>query len=412
MPPRNRASIVFATIALSALGSVLAQSELDNATRTRSPRHLPPPTTPPSAADFGSPLAGLTTAQTNAFIEGREEFEGSDDAASGLGPAFNNVSCVACHSDPVTGGGSSIVETRFGKNSNGRFDPLTEKGGSLLQDNAIDPSAQEALPPQANVVAKRKTTPLFGAGLIEAIPDAAILAHASRQKPDGVTGRASIVQDVASGATRIGRFGWKAQHATLLSFAGDAYLNEMGITNRLFPSENAPNGNNALLAKYDKVEDPEDEVDPVTGRSDIDLFTDFMRLLAPPPQQRQNRAAAAGADLFNQIGCQTCHVPSMTTGPSDIAALDRKNVPVFSDLLLHDMGSLGDGFAQGSAQPAEMRTAPLWGLRVRAPYLHDGRAATVDTAIRMHDGEAAQARRFNRLSPDQQAQLLEYLNTI
>jgi CxxC motif-containing protein (DUF1111 family) len=361
---------------------------------------------------MGGPISGLTGIQSNAFAEGRDEFEGTDDAASGLGPVFNNDSCVSCHSQPSTGGGSSIVETRFGRMQNGKFDPLTEKGGSLLQDKAIDPIAQETRPPQANVVAKRKTTPLFGVGLIEAVPDAT-LANASQSKPDGVSGRAATIQDVASGATRVGRFGWKAQQATLLAFAGDAYLNEMGITNRFFPTENAPNGNPGLLQQYDNVVDPEDKVDPATGRSDIDMFADFMRMLAPPQQLRQSQSARAGAKVFSDIGCQHCHTPSMTTGSSDIAALDHKSVPLFSDLLLHDMGSLGDGIAQADANPSEMKTAPLWGLRVRAPYLHDGRAATVDAAIRAHDGEGAAARdRFTGLSPDVQSQLVDYLNTL
>jgi hypothetical protein len=231
MTPRKRASIAIVTVSLSALGSVLAQTEIDSV-RVRSPRHVHPPSPQPRASDFGGPLSGLTTAQINAFMEGREEFAATDDAASGLGPVFNNVSCVACHSDPVTGGGSLILETRFGHVANGHFDPLAQKGGSLLQDNAVDPTAQETLPPQANVVAKHKTTPLFGAGLMDAIPDAAILDNASRAKPDGIRGHAAVVQDVASGQQRIGRFGWKAQQATLLAFAGDAYLNEMGITNK------------------------------------------------------------------------------------------------------------------------------------------------------------------------------------
>src|SRR5438105_7323685 len=149
-----------------------------------------------------------------------------------------------------------------------------------MQDSAIDPTAQEAVPAQANVVAKRKSTPLFGLGLIEAIPDSAILQNAQNPKPDGITGRPSIVQDVATGHTRIGRFGWKAQQATLLAFAGDAYLNEMGITNRLFPHENAPNGNAHLLEVYDGVSDPEDTTDPASGKADIDRLADFMRFLA------------------------------------------------------------------------------------------------------------------------------------
>ena len=222
---------------------------------------FPAPSGPPQ---FGDPLRGLTEDQLAAFGSGREDFQQEDTPASGLGPIFNNVSCVACHSVPAVGGSSSILETRFGRSMNGHFDPLTELGGSLLQQSAIDPSCQEFVPPEANVIAQRQTTPLFGLGLIEAIPDGAILQNAASPKPDGITGRASIVLDVASGERRVGRFGWKAQQATLLAFAGDAYLNEVGITSRLFPQENAPNGNSSLLAHCDAIADPEDEVDPET----------------------------------------------------------------------------------------------------------------------------------------------------
>ena len=254
---------------------------------------------------------------------------------------------------------------------------------------------------------------MFGLGLIEAIPDDAILLNAASRKPDGITGRASIVLDVASGQRRVGRFGWKAQQATLLAFAADAYLNEVGITSRLFPQENAPNGDLHLLALCDVIADPEDDVDPVTGKADIDTFADFMRFLAPPPQLPLTDSASSGQALFKQIGCATCHTPVLYTGDSSVAALDRKPVRLFSDLLLHYMGTLGDGIAQGTANPREMRTAPLWGLRASAPYLHDGRAATVNAAIRAHDGEAAAPRdRYLRLSRTQRQQLQDFLNSI
>ena len=187
----------------------------------------------------------------------------------------------------------------------------------------------------------------------------------------------------------------------------------MGITNRFFPTENAPNGDAATLAKWDKVADPEDEVDPATGRGDIDTVADFMRLLGAPPQKPATSAAMAGAGVFRQIGCDGCHQPVLVTGRSDIPALNLKLVPLFSDLLLHDMGALGDGIAQADAGPRDFRTAPLWGLRASAPYLHNGRAATVDEAIRAHDGEAANPRdRYLRLREMQRRQLLEFLHTI
>jgi len=199
---------------------------------------------------LGQPLVGLTAAQQAAFSEGREEFESIETAAGGLGPIFNNDSCAACHSAPVSGGASATTVTRFGRSEQGRFDPLAELGGSLLQQFAIDPAALERVPDEANVVAQRLTAPLFGAGLIEAIADAEILLNAARTQPDGISGRAAVVDDVVSGQRRIGRFGWKAQHASLLGFAGDAYRNEMGVTDRFFPHENAPNANQALLARF------------------------------------------------------------------------------------------------------------------------------------------------------------------
>jgi len=411
MNTRNLISIL-AIAVLVGLTNALAQTQREQAPPAR-PSPPPPQHGSSNGKGFGAPLPGLTGTQAADFAAGLDEFQDEDTPDSGLGPIFNNVSCVACHSTPAPGGGSAILETRFGRLSNGDFDPLTALGGSLLQEFAIDPLAQEVIPPEANIFARRITTPLFGAGLIEAIPDATILANASRPKPDGVLGRASIVIDVATGQSRVGRFGWKAQQATLLAFAGDAYLNEMGITNRLFPQENAPNGDQSLLAQYDKVADPEDTVDPATGKADIDKFADFMRMLAPPPPGRLSKTTLAGATLFVAVGCVVCHQPLMATGSNAIKALDHKLVPLYSDLLLHDMGSLADGIGQASALPSEMKTPPLWGLRVRGPYLHDGRAATVDAAILLHDGEAVAARnRYASLPAALKQQLLAFLGIL
>ena len=380
--------------------------------QARRPRPNPAPG-PVTLRVPGAPLEGLSPTELNDFTSGFEEFQNVETAESGLGPIFNNVSCVACHSAPATGGSSAITVTRFGRSVGGNFDPLSNLGGSLLQQSAIDPAALEHVPSVANVVAQRQSTPLFGLGLIEAIPDSTIQLNAARPKGDGVTGRVAWITDVASGQTRAGRFGWKAQQAALLSFAGDAYLNEMGITNRFFPQENAPNGDAALLAQYDNIADPEDTVDPTTGESDIDKAADFMRLLAPLPPIPPTRQSSQGGAVFQRIGCANCHQPSMTTGFSSIRALSSKNVPLYSDLLLHDMGSLGDGIAQGAAGPREMKTAPLWGVRESGPYLHDGRAPTLDAAIRAHDGEGAISRdRYIRLHPTERQQLLAFLNSI
>jgi CxxC motif-containing protein (DUF1111 family) len=395
-------SLLIAANLLLIEGSVTAQSHFQRPAQRPHNQQKRPPGPPPNPArpKFGDPLPGLTKEQFAAFIDGKEDFEQVEDEAGGLGPIFNRDSCAACHSVPAIGGASDIFVTRFGRFQNNRFDPLASLGGSLLQERAIKLLALESVPQEANIVIKRQSTPLFGLGLMEAIPDATILRNVKKTPLNGVKGRASMVKDVASGKTIVGRFGWKAQQGSLLAFAGDAYLNEMGITSRLFPTENAPNGKADVLAQFDAVADPEDVVDPANGKSDIDRAADFMRLLAPPPRVPLTPNAAAGNSVFHMAGCANCHTPVMFTGPSKIAALNAKPVDIWSDLLLHDMGSLGDGIVQGDAGMREMKTAPLWGLRASAPYLHDGRAASVEEAIKAHDGEGKDARdRFMRLSP-------------
>lgn len=379
-------------------------------------RPLPAPVHPGqngNVAQFGDPVFGLTAAQLAAFAAGREEFESVETIEGGLGPIFNGNSCAGCHTTPVVGGAGSFAVTRFGRQVNGRFDPLDSLGGSLLQQFATDPAALEFVPPQANVVSRRQTTPLFGIGLLEAISDLDILLNALRPKPDGVTGRVAFITDVASGNLRVGRLGWKAQHANLLAFAADAYLNEMGVTSRLFPTENAPNGNQDLLARYLTTTGINDPADPLTGRSDIDASADFMRYLGPPPTLRLTASALNGQRLFDQIKCTACHTPTLITGNSPVHALAFVTVPLYSDLLLHDMGSLGDGIEQGPAKGREMKTAPLWGLRARTQFLHDGRASTVNDAILGHTGEATPAQsRYRQLSPGDVHDLLEFLKSI
>ncbi len=376
--------------------------------RVEPTRHTPMPSVDPMRPQVGQPLPGLTTDQLNLFLDGLEDFEKVEDVAGGLGPTFNNTSCVSCHSAPVAGGASTTNVVRFGRVTGTTFDALESLGGTLLQSQAILPEAQEFVPTQANVVISRNSTPLFGLGLIDAIPDAAILANVRTVPVDGVLGKAASVTDVVSGKTRIGRFGWKAQQATLLGFAADAYLNEMGVTNRYFPNENAPNGNAVALAHTDMIADPEDA--PATGLADFERVANFMRYLAPAPVAPLTPSAATGQKLFTSMGCALCHVPALSTGPSADPAFNRKPVKLFSDLLLHDMGALGDGIVQGPAGAREMRTSPLWGLRFSAPYLHDGRALTVDQAIRAHDGEGKVSRdRYIKLTPVQQSQLRDYL---
>ena len=378
----------------------------------------PPPPQPAGraigeAGPHGKAILGLSAVEKSDFAAGRVEFVNVETPEGGLGPIFNDVSCVACHFQGGVGGASRIFVTRFGRITNGVFDPLTALGGPLLQRRAIATSVLETIPGEANVVARRLTTPLFGAGLLEAIPDAVLVAGAAVAKPDGVKGRVAMVKDVVSGTMRVGRFGWKAQEATLQAFSADAYLNEMGVTGRFFPQENAPNGNHTLLVGTDRVLDPEDALAVGATKSDSDLAADFMRLLAPVPPLPGAAPGTPGAAVFREVGCVVCHVPSLKTGPSPIAVLANKPVGLYSDLLLHDMGKLGDGIAQPPATMTEMRTAPLWGLRLRDRYLHDGRASSLDAAILAHDGEAKIARdRYAKLTPAKRNALMAFLASL
>lgn len=381
----------------------------------------PPPTPPPgraiaNAGPHSVPLEGLPPDQSTAFIEGKAIFLETETPADGLGPLFNDVSCVACHFEGGAGGGSRTPVTRFGRVINGIHDPLEHLGGPLLQKRATRQILREVIPVEANTVAQRITTPLFGAGLLEAISDESLRERAASPKPDGIAGRAAEILDPVSGTKRVGRFGWKSQHATLDGFAADAYLNEMGITSAFFPVENAPNGKTELLAGEDQTVDPED-VAPAGGKPDFAHTAEFMRLLAPVRRATLAGTAAAaalnGERIFAEIGCIHCHTPSLLTGKSPVAALSEKKVNAYSDLLLHDMGSLGDGLAQGDAGLRDMRTAPLWGLRLRSRYLHDGRASTLELAVTAHDGEAKVSKdRFMKLSRANREALLSFLRSL
>jgi CxxC motif-containing protein (DUF1111 family) len=256
--------------------------------------------------------------------------------------------------------------------------------------------------------------PLFGAGLVEAIPDEALLAldDSDDRDRDGISGRAAIITDIATGKRRVGRFGWKAQQATLLAFSADAYRNEMGITNDLFPDELAFGITPEQMKLCDRIPDPEDQPDRRTRRRGIDNFEAFMKFLAPAGRGTVDDIVRAGEALFGTVGCASCHVPSLQTGPSANPLFNRKVVPLFSDLLLHDIGT-GDGIQQQAATPLEFRTPALWGLRLRRPLMHDGTAATVEDAIAVHGGEATSAReRAAALPADQRAALLAFLKSL
>ncbi|MBI4456032.1 MAG: hypothetical protein HY644_09060 [Acidobacteria bacterium] len=364
--------------------------------------------------EFGEPLKDITATEFELFRLGMDDFTEVETADEGLGPLFNGRSCAQCHSIPAVGGSSTVMEVRAGVGQEyGAFEELF--GNSLYHMFSIPPHrVQNLIPQQANVVAHRKSVQLFGAGLIEAIPDEALLAleDAQDRDGDGVSGRAHRLVDKASGQLRIGRFGWKAQQATLLAFGAEAYRDEMGITNALFPDEVCPGGDCDAIRLVDAVRDPEDRLDRNTGLRGIDNFENFMRLLGPPPRAAINAEIVRGEQLFQYVGCHSCHVPSFKSGPSPVKALSFKQFFPYGDFLLHDIGT-GDGIRQGEGGPEEIRTPPLWGVRFRAPFLHNGSAPTIKRAIEMHRAEAESSReRYERLSQMDKDALFAFLNSL
>jgi len=364
----------------------------------------------------GDALPGITPVEFQEFRLGLDDFLEVETSDEGLGPAFNATSCAVCHSVPAVGGTSAIAEVRAGKRGpGGEFVPLDPSGESLFHLFSVPGHAcQPVIPVDATIIVRRVPIPVFGAGLVEAIPDEVLLAleDPTDRNRDGVSGRAAVVTDLASGERRVGRFGWKAQHATLLAFSADAYRNEMGITNDLFPHELAVGISHERMRVCDPHPEPEDIRDPRTGRRGIDNFASFMRLLAPLARGPIDADAAAGEAVFAAVGCAACHVPLFQTPPSDNPLYDRRPVAAFSDFLLHDIGT-GDGIAQASAAANELRTPALWGLRLRRPLLHDGRAVTIEDAILAHDREASGARtRYLALPAASRQQLLAFLKSL
>jgi CxxC motif-containing protein (DUF1111 family) len=361
---------------------------------------------------LGGPIEGLTAAQTQDFEDGRSQFLETEGPGNGLGPVFNGTSCGECHRAGALGGASADLRvsrvTRIGGMVNGAYSDLTNVGGPLLQSRSLRelfrnyPIPGEVVPREAQFVSHRITTPLFGSGLIEAIPAQSIVALSQIRQPDGIHGVPNIVINAETGGREVGRFGWKAQVSTLHAFAGDAYLNEMGITSPSFPHENLPQGR-PIPPGADLALDPED------GGEDVDGIANYMRYLAPPVPAFTNQR---GSQLFATMHCASCHVPAQQTGDSPVGALANKPVNLYSDLLLHRMGpGLADGIRQGAAFGDQFRTAPLWGLSKRRFYLHDGRASTIDQAVRMHGGEATAATsRYVQLSIADRNAVLAFLS--
>src|SRR6266853_3474151 len=359
-------------------------------------------------------------------------FEQDHDASTGLGPVFNARACADCHQNPVSGGSSQFTEVRAGhKDANGNFVAATVAindgantiaNRSIINDRAVTPQAQEHVPDAENIRALRAALNTLGDGFVEAIDDSTLQAIAQQQievSEGRIHGEAVEVPVLESpGQSRIGRFGWKDQHSSLLSFIGDAYLNEMGVTNRLRPKD---------VTSVGKITpDPEDTPDNL-GLADIDHFAQFIRGTKVPPRDAVLSATAAaqeGQNLFEKIGCAACHVSTIVTAPAGTVvnggaftvpeALGNKIIHPYGDFLLHDIHT-GDGIVQNPPQDTanKLRTAALWDLRTHPRHMHDLKSLTLENAIERHGGEAAHVRhRFRVLSPEQQQALLTFLNSL
>ncbi len=431
-------------------------------------------------AGAGGPLMGLTADETAFFQDGMARFAEVEavtkGANNGLGPRFNSNQCLSCHSQPNAGGSSPprnpqvavatlngakntlpwfiiqngpVREARFKQSSNGVADGevhdhfvitgRTDAPGCNIAQPDFLPAGDPLTGQRGNRnIIFRIPTPVFGAGLIEAIPDSAILANMAADTTTksslGISGHANAhlsgnVNRSANDGT-ITRFGWKAQNKSLLLFAGEAYNVEMGVSNELFPQERDETPGCVFNAT------PEDALNftttpATTGNSntavvsDIEAFANFMRMLAPPTPAPATPASENGRNSFVKIGCAQCHTPSFTTGKmiasgsstSPSAALSNQTANLFSDLLVHHMGrGLSDGITQGGAGPDEFRTAPLWGVGQRVFFLHDGRTTDLVEAIRAHRSPGSEANKviehFNKLSTQEQQEILYFLRSL
>ena len=424
------------------------------------------------------PLPGLTSEQLLFYQDGMTRFAEVESVSggpdNGLGPRFNSNSCGSCHSQPYSGGSSPaanplydvvsaqgasnqmpwfispngpVREARFvqsnGAPDGGVHDLFVVTGRadagtcSIAQPNFLP--AGNSLTGQggnSNVVF-RIPTPIFGAGLIEAIPDSAILANlianTSAKQRAGVGGHPNAVQggtvNRSANDGTITRFGWKAQNKSLLMFAGEAYNVEMGISNDLFPQERDETvncqGGVASPNDSDNMPNPADPPSATAVLSDIESFALFMRMLAPPAPAAPTPSTQHGSTLFVSTGCALCHTPSLSTAPTSVGgrgrpptpAISGKQVPLFSDLMVHHMGTgLADGITQGGAGPDEFRTAPLWGLGQRVFFLHDGRTSNLIQAIQAHASSGSEAnqivRNYTTLSAQDQQDLINFLRSL
>jgi CxxC motif-containing protein (DUF1111 family) len=415
------------------------------------------PPLPEAPTGFDNKANGLVDDATHTADQAK--FDEIEQISDGLGPLYNAQSCRECHQNPTSGGSSQISELRVGhRGPDGKFVnpdiPIARgteiiKGRTLVNDRAICPNGafpsteiQERVPDSEKIRTFRVSLNLLGDGFVEAVPDQAFVDLAKDQckkNHNRICGQVLYVPILeALGQTGVGRFGWKDQHASLLSFSADAYLNEMGITNRLQPDE--------VTNLCNTVSEPNDTPGP-DGLADIDHFARFIRATEAPArdaQLAQTQQARLGAELFNKVGCDICHVQTLTTAPEGTKinggtftippALGQKQFHPYGDFLLHNVGT-GDGIVAAMLEhygkkmyqttwknlsiseynntAEKVRTAPLWGVRLHSRLMHDGASVTLLDAILRHRGEAAQVtEKFEKLKPADKEALLEFLRSL
>jgi CxxC motif-containing protein (DUF1111 family) len=376
------------------------------------------------------------------FEVDKTKFEDQHNILDGLGPVYNEKACVDCHNGPVTGGSAQVTELRVGNLVNGTFvNPTvtidygqhTIPERSLINAQSICPDAEENSPDGQSQRALRQSLTALGDGFIESIADSTIInngqsaCNSSGGTICGEVVKVAVLECTATscpnGNLAVGRFGWKSQHASLLSFSSDAYLNEMGVTNRFNSKE--------VTGVCDAIPDPEDKAD-AAGLFDIDHFARFMRATKAPPREDQediNDSGTAGnisngQSVFTNIGCNLCHTPQFVTAPAGTkvdagafvvpASLGSKIINPYSDFLLHNINT-GDGIVQNGPQDTlnKVRTSPLWAVSSRSRFLHDGRAITLREAILDHGGEAAGViTNFKSQTAQNQADLITFLRSL
>ena len=365
-------------------------------------------------AEPGAPLPGLTTDQLARFEAGRAWFDHEFTPEEGLGPLYNQTRCSSCHDLPTIGGygAEPIPKASRWNPVSSQCEALDSRGGAIVVQRQVTEGYRAAggmpenVPLGATHFAEFESLPTFGVGLIEAIEEDEIVGRADPEDADGdgISGR--IVRDARG---RLGRFGRRSV-ADLREFIGGGMGLEMGMTSSVFPMENTIDGE-PFPEGADPVPDPE------LSDSTLALLVDFVRFLALPAPEETTGAVAdtilRGERAFFQAGCALCHVPTLRTGANEVAALDRKVVWLWSDLLLHDMGPESESVCSGDAGLSEYRTTPLAGLGLRLTFMHSGEADDLDTSIGMHGGESAASRNaYYRLEEADRAALLRFLRSL